>query len=331
MRRSTKRRTTSSRNRRRRPSCLLSRWSERPDNGAAAKDFSVQFFFVYNTIVASDPPTMAKGKGKRPSGANEAVAESGDSVAEPQATPNMPQIDENAFAGLRQKIEQRLKNEGPGKGKSKKEGKPQASADNAPPKKDKGAGPKAGRNQDPVQGKKRDRNGDVIAREEKQGGKAKQSKPESSKDSNNDPLRQEILALGGTEEDLDLLAGVDSESEVEGAPSKGKKGGEDELRKELSKMLEAAGHVVPDDLEDEEAEQSEEDEEEAGDDSRVSEEGSEETSEPEDESDISDIEEAPPSEDSKANAIKSKESEAVVPKEYAKLVSRIPSEAKATN
>lgn len=268
---------------------------------------------------------MAKGKSKRSSSANEAVADGGASASDPQNTPNMPQIDESAFAGLRQKIEQRLKNEGPGKGKSKKDSKPQASAENTPAKKDKGAGPKAGRNQESAQGKKRDRNGDVIAREEKKGGEAKQSKPESSKkDNGNDTLRQEILALGGTEEDLDLLAGVDSESEVEGAPSKGKKGGEDDLRKELSKMLEAAGHVVPDDLEDEEAEQPEEEDndEEAEDDVQVSEEDGEETSEAEEDSDMSEIEDAPPAKDSKTNATKSKEPQAVVPKEYAKLVSR---------
>lgn len=276
---------------------------------------------------------MAKGKGKRSSGANEAVTDGDVSVSESKTTPGMPQIDESAFAGLRQKIEQRLKNEGPGKVKSKKDSKSQAPAQNAPMKKDKGAAPKPGRNQESAQGKKRDRNGDVIAREEKKGGKSNQTKPKGlQKGNDNDTLRQEILALGGTEEDLDLLAGVDSESEVEGAPSKGKKGGEDDLRKELSKMLEAAGHVVPDDLEDDEAEDPEKDEEqEVEADSEANEEESEETSEPEG-SEVSDIEESPPVKESKANATKPKEPEVVVPKEYAKLVSRLfSSPSKTTN
>lgn len=275
---------------------------------------------------------MAKGKGKRSSGANEVVTDGGAAVSDPQTTPGLPQLDESAFAGLRQKIEQRLKNESSGKGKSKKDNKPQASTENDSTKKEKGAAAKAGKTQESAQGKKRDRNGDVIAREEKKGGKSKQTKPEGSKkDNSDDTLRQEILALGGTEEDLDLLAGVDSESEVEGAASNGKKGGDDDLRKELSKMLEAAGHVVPDDLEDDEAEQPEEEGKEAEDDIEANEEfdeGSEgdgeETGEPEEDvSDISDIEDAPPVKESKAKATRSKEPEVVVPKEYAKLVSGI--------
>lgn len=255
---------------------------------------------------------MTKGKSKRSSGANEVGADGGVKVSEPQTSADAPQLDENAFAGLRQKIEQRLKNENSGKDKSKKDNKNKASTGNARSEKEKGAATKTGKGKEAAQGKKRDRNGDVIAREQEDDKTNKQTKPESSKkDNRDDTLRQEILALGGTEEDLDLLADVDSESEVEGTASKGKKGGDDDLRKELSKMLEAAGHVVPDDLEDE-PQESEEAEAEADEDSEGDSEG---TSEPEDVSEVSDIEEAPHS--------KSKEPEPVVPKEYAKLVSGI--------
>lgn len=267
---------------------------------------------------------MAKGKGKRASGANEALPESGVSVSEPQNTPGLPQIDESAFAGLRQKIEQRLKDQSSGKGKSKKTGKPDASAEKTPTKKEKDVAPKAGKFPESAHGKKRDRNGDVIAREEKKGGKDKRGQPEKiqpeKKGNNDDALRQEILALGGTEEDLDLLAGIDSESEVEGAPSKPKgQGGDEDLRKELSKMLEAAGHVVPDDIADEEA--GEDEEEGTEDDIENEYNGTDEVidnSESEqDVSDISDMDEVPAP---KANS-KTKASEVVVPKEYAKLVS----------
>jgi ribosome biogenesis protein MAK21 len=310
-------------------------WSERSDK-SAAKDFSVQFSLRQEKVTPSlEFTTMAKGKGKRSSGANETLADAGVSVSQPESAPEMqmPQIDEGAFAGLRQKIEQRLKDQSSGKGKSKKNDKPNASAQKIPATNDKQATPKADKKREgSAQGKKRDRNGDVIARDEKKGGKNKQDRPAAAgvkKDNSNDTLRQEILALGGTEEDLELLADVDSESEVEGTSTKSKvKGGDDDLRKELSKMLEAAGHVVPEDLaEDEVEEEGEEVEEEAEaeDDDLEEEEAQdedsegdiEETSEPEDDvSEASDIEEAPPA----PKEIKKKEPEVVIPKEFAKLV-----------
>jgi ribosome biogenesis protein MAK21 len=217
--------------------------------------------------------------------------------------------DESAFAGLRQKIEQRLKNQNQSTGKGKKDNtKPSAPAANASAHKGKQSPAKPGRPQDSAQGKKRDRNGEVIAREENKVGMNKQEKSKGGKKSNDDEtLRQEIMAMGGTEEDLDLLAGVDSESEVEGESGKV----DDDLRKQLSSMLEAAGHVVPEDLADDEVEEDEleddEEEMESEDDLEDGEDNAE-SSGPE-----SDIEEAP--------APRSKEAESVVPKEYLKLVS----------
>lgn len=97
--------------------------------------------------------------------------------------------------------------------------------------------------------------------------------------------------------------------------------------------LEAAGHVVPEDLAEDEVEEEDEEqveeeakaeddleEEEAQDEG--SEGDSEETSEPEDDdSGVSDVEEAPPA----PKEVKKKEPEVVVPKEFAKLVCNIPS------
>ncbi|KAJ5777313.1 hypothetical protein N7520_000559 [Penicillium odoratum] len=254
---------------------------------------------------------MVKGKGKRPSGANEPIPDGGVSISKSQSTSTEPQIDESAFAGLRQKIEQRLKDQSSNKGKSKKNDKSKAPAEAAPTKQEKEAAPKAGQSQDSsAHGKKRDRNGEVIAREEKKEGKNKTGKF-SKKVDDDETLRQEILAMGGTEEDLDLLAGVDSESEVEGVSAKA---GDNDLRKELSKMLEAAGHVVPQDLAEDEVE--EEDEEEA-EESAEEDEGEDqdisdvENSEPEDVSDMSEVEEAPKP--------KEKQPEMLIPKEYATL------------
>lgn len=239
---------------------------------------------------------MAKGKGKRSSGANEIAPATSVPAPAAESTPIMP--DESAFAGLRQKIEQRLKNQNQNTGKGKKDNtKSQTPATDASAKKGKQSPAKPGRPQDSAQGKKRDRNGEVIAREDKKKG--------GKKSNDDETLRQEILAMGGTEEDLDLLAGVDSESEVEGESGNG----DDDLRKQLSSMLEAAGHVVPEDLADDEVEEPEEPEEapESEDDIEDSEDNAE-SSGPE-----SDIEDAPPR--------KTKEQEAIVPKEYAKLVS----------
>ncbi|OQE37688.1 hypothetical protein PENCOP_c009G00563 [Penicillium coprophilum] len=240
---------------------------------------------------------MATGKGKRSSGAAETVSATSKSAPTAETVPSMP--DESAFAGLRQKIEQRLKTQNQSTGKGKKDNiKPPAPAANAIANKGKQSPAKPSRPQDSAQGKKRDRSGEVIAREQNKGGMNKQEKPKAGKKSNDDEtLRQEILAMGGTEEDLDLLAGVDSESEVEGESGKV----DDDLRKQLSSMLEASGHVVPEDLADDEVEDVEE-EIESEDDIENSEDDAE-ISDPE-----SDIEEAP-----------APKFEATVPKEYLKL------------
>ncbi|PYI12552.1 CBF-domain-containing protein [Aspergillus sclerotiicarbonarius CBS 121057] len=273
---------------------------------------------------------MAKGKGKRSSGANDTIPDGGVSVNDSNTGADaFPQLEEGAFAGLRQKIEQRLKDQSASKQKPKNN-KGNAAPNDTPKKKD--HAPKSGPKQAPSndknnKGKKRDRNGEVIAREEKDISKNKQ--PTSKKESQDDVLRQEILALGGTEDDLDLLAGIGSDSEVEDATDKKPKNKSDEasLRKELSSMLAAAGQVVPDDLEDEEEEEEEvasdeddveedEDEIEEGEDDALDEEVSEEESPAP----------APAPKVSKESAKKEKAKETapevVFPKEFSKLTVR---------
>ena len=280
---------------------------------------------------------MAKGKGKRSSGADTAIPDGGVAVNDSNAgTEAAPQIEESAFAGLRQKIEQRLKDQNnakqqKSKNKSKGDSKDTPKKENAPKPAPTQDSKKAN---DDNKGKKRDRNGDVIAKEEKTSGKSKPSKP--SGEDENDALRQEILALGGTEEDLDLVAGVGSESETEDkadAPKKqSNKSNDDSLRKELSSMLAAAGQVVPDDLEDDEEEGEEEEEADGGGEEEEEEDGDDESDEQEDdaEQEVSDAEEeASPVPSAKATKESTKKepvkSEDYVPKEYSKLVRESPS------
>jgi ribosome biogenesis protein MAK21 len=244
---------------------------------------------------------MVKGKGKRSSDANEIAPEA--SVAA-SAADSIVMPDASAFVGLRQKIEERLKNQNQNAGKGKKDNnKPPAPKTDAFAKKGRQSPAKPGRSQDSAQGKKRDRNGEVIARGEKKGGKSNQENFKAPRKTNEDEtLRQEILAMGGTEEDLDLLAGVDSESEVEGETSKG----DDDLRKQLASMLEASGHVVPEDLADDEVEEVEEEPESEDEMAAEESEDNAESSGPE-----SDIEDAPAD----------KKPDVTVPKEFLKLVS----------
>ncbi|THC96349.1 hypothetical protein EYZ11_004164 [Aspergillus tanneri] len=261
---------------------------------------------------------MAKGKGKRSSGANEIIPESGAAVDDSNAAADaFPQLEESAFAGLRQRIEQKLKNENATK--QKKNSKSKAAAKELPKQaKENALAPVAKRGSDADRGnrgKKRDHGGDVIAREgKKDTERVKQSKSNSTNE--NDALRQEILALGGTEEDFDLLADIGSDSEVEGAkdaPRKSNnKSDEDLLRKELSSMLAAAGQVVPDDIQDdEEAEVEDEDED------------KEEDEEEQDETSDDNVSEAlgvPPAPAVTETKAKAKETiQNILPKEYSKL------------
>lgn len=289
---------------------------------------------------SSHPVNMAKGnkgKGSSSSGANNIPLGKGvgGGAAAKNPTPaaeSLPQLEESAFAGLRQKIEQRLKDQNNAKQKSKNGKGKSAPADT--PKKNQPVASKPQPKQTSAddknnKGKKRDRNGDVIAGEAtKDIGKGKPK----SKEDGDDVLRQEILALGGTEEDLDLLAGVDSESEVEDATEKKSKGKseDDFLRKELASMLAAAGQVVPDDLEDDEVEGEDEEEEEEEDEDEDEETGGIEVDAEDDEEDVEEDEEdasedepptPAPKEDKKA--VKQAAPENIFPKEFSKLVSQL--------
>ncbi|KAL6239869.1 hypothetical protein BDW75DRAFT_197582 [Aspergillus navahoensis] len=260
---------------------------------------------------------MAKGKGKQSTGAN-LVPVKNDTTIKPSADDALPQLEESAFAGLRQKIEQRLK-DGAAKQKSKNNKSKTVPVDNAKnakanaTKTDTKSQPPSDKN---VKGKKRDRNGDVI--ENKESGKSKLDKNDDK-----DTLRQEILALGGTEEDFDLLAGVDSESEVEDVkPSKKSQGAAEDLRKELSSILAVAGQVVPDDLADDEVEEVEDNDDEDEDEDGEAEEADEAESAEEQSSPENDPSDETPEQGLKQPAkkeVKETPPEVIFPKEFSKL------------
>ena len=205
---------------------------------------------------------MAKSKGKHRSDKDKHISQ------EDSKTDHAAEVDlgfyEGPFAGLRHKIEERLKTQNEpkqsktndsNKHKNKKANKRDSSRNNSTsnarePK------PKASGKQKPAvkhaerdntaKDKKRGRDGEVK-KEGKNSGKDRPGDADTS-----DHLYREILTLGGNREDFDLLANVDSEEEVEGAVAKSEtKADENLLRNELSEMLREAGHVAPDDLEDE--------------------------------------------------------------------------------
>ncbi|PLB37463.1 RNA-binding ribosome biosynthesis protein MAK21 [Aspergillus candidus] len=288
---------------------------------------------------------MAKGKGRRSSGANNTVADGGVALSDSKPAANaVPQLQEGAFAGLRQKIEQKLKEQRGPKQKKNAAGAKEASTD-SPAKPQEQApkpSPKRKVDDDKNKGKKRDRNGEVIARDEQKGKKdaPNSGKSKSSGGDKDDTLRQEILAMGGTDEDFDLVAGIETDSEDEENAGTAKKStnksDEAALRKELSSMLAAAGQVVPDDIADEdeaeidedeeEEDEEEEDEDEEAMDDEEEEEASEEIQENEssaDQEDTSDEEEAPPApvvKDTKNESKTGKAAENIFPKEFSKLI-----------
>ena len=91
-------------------------------------------------------------------------------------------------------------------------------------------------------GKKRAHSGEVV-----QGDSSSQkSKGNSSTKDDLEALRAEIIALGGTEDDLALVAGLESGSEVEDEPAKRQTGRkstdkEEDLRDDVAKMLKGMG------------------------------------------------------------------------------------------
>lgn len=121
-----------------------------------------------------------------------------------------PEPPSATFENLRDKIQARL--QAPKheivKEKPKKENAGRASK---PEKKDKPASTDAGR------GKKRDRDGKVLNKVKKDEQPSREQPRPRKEEEEDDVLRTEVEALGGTAEDLELLAGAESDSELEGS------------------------------------------------------------------------------------------------------------------
>ncbi|KAN0067643.1 CBF/Mak21 family domain containing protein [Elaphomyces granulatus] len=181
---------------------------------------------------------MAKTKSTRSTGAdtkgpNETAPKNGSM----EAANSLPNLDDSALATLTQRIEQKLQGRSGTKKASQKA--PERPVPYSRTTKGNTASEKQiEKKQTLSKGKKRNRNGDVINSEEKTGKKT---------DGKNETLRREILALGGGEEDYNMLMGVDSASELEYhavAPAKSQSQPSDGiLRKELAKMLKETGKV----------------------------------------------------------------------------------------
>jgi ribosome biogenesis protein MAK21 len=303
--------------------------AEKKYNNNCKKSTKIELLAFFLVTTGS---TMAKSKKTTSAGAEKPVATSKSKDASDE---NFLQFDAGALASLTQNIEARLKggnknNKSNSNGASEKKG---AKGPKSPASKPNGKGKanKPVENNRPVQksfqGKKRDRNGAVIEKEDKvqKGENLQKTNPQDEDDEagdEDDVLRKEILALGGSKEDFDLLAGVVSDSEAEDSAQTKPALNEDALRKELAKLLKGSDQYqaeIPDD------QVSEEEEEEASD-----EELSRESDEEEDNEVESEAEEANGSSPDVDSAAGNASKKSIVepqpnpfPKEYSQLVSRL--------
>lgn len=274
---------------------------------------------------------MAKNKKKTSAGAETSAA--GSSKSKDASGENFISFDASTLASLTQNIEARLKG---GADKNSKKNKNNGTSEKKGPKEFKSPTSKphgegkaeeakpVGTSRPPQksssQGKKRDRNGAVIGKVEKveNVGKGKVQKTklqadnddDDAGDNEDDVLRKEILALGGSKEDFDLLAGVDSGSEVEDSAQKKTDSNEDALRKELAKLLKGAGQYQAEIPDDEVSEQEEEEEEEETTDQDI---------EQEDQDLSSEAEKSAAKDTSKKSVAEPQQN--TFPKEYSRLVS----------
>lgn len=208
---------------------------------------------------------MAKSKGKRSSTGDASLSEGTLVDKTSQASnENFISLDAGALANLTRNIEKKLKDGNNPTSKKVQKGTDRGKriANGASAKHINGKKETSNNNNNKVQtskqGKKRSRDGQVIEKPTVKDGNAGSGHNEEE-----DILRQEILALGGSMEDYDLLANVESDSEVEGTTSETKKkagSNDDALRKELAQLLKGAGQfnpVIPDEEAEDEEQQSE--------------------------------------------------------------------------
>lgn len=146
---------------------------------------------------------------------------------------NLPTFDENALSALTAKIEQGFGN-----------GEPQSAADTPKTKQKKGkaingsAEPKKAKAPESARGTKRDAHGKPKPNGKSNSGKQPSNSKNEDKSDDREALLQEILALGGTEEDLDLIADAASDEEDNQTPDTPL---DKSLKKELAKFVAGLG------------------------------------------------------------------------------------------
>ncbi|KAH0561948.1 hypothetical protein GP486_003344 [Trichoglossum hirsutum] len=164
---------------------------------------------------------MVKRNHVPPSEKGNKTALTNGSVALPSTPLDLPSFDEHALSNLTRRIENRLRKSKEELHLGSKEGSLQGAAIGSGPRH--AVKERAIEDKSKKRGKKRNRQGDVKSNEhnEHQGGgdnpkerRTGKGGPKSPRDKKPE-LLQEILLLGGTKEDLQLVAGVSSGSEVE--------------------------------------------------------------------------------------------------------------------
>ncbi|KKY25529.1 putative ccaat-box-binding transcription factor [Phaeomoniella chlamydospora] len=146
----------------------------------------------------------------------------------------LPQLSDETLSALTNRIESKLRSPNetaPAKNRIAK----------ADAKRTKNGNVKSSSRQEP-RGQKRDHQGDVV--QTQKAGSQKFEKTGRKDDL--DALRAEIIALGGTEDDLALVAELESDSEIESEPSTLKKKRataekEDDLKDDVAKLLKGMG------------------------------------------------------------------------------------------
>ncbi|KAI5309382.1 hypothetical protein KEM55_003363 [Ascosphaera atra] len=147
----------------------------------------------------------------------------------------VPNFSDSALANLTSRIQQGFQKDSKPETKPKP-GKKEKNNKDQKPKKDQANGPQQQLKPDNTtnKGQKRDRKGEPVV-EQKQASGKQEKKGKNVKD--DETLRQEILAFGGTEDDYNLLAGVDSDSEYGNSGNNSEGAEEEALRNEMARMM----------------------------------------------------------------------------------------------
>ncbi|EEP81093.1 conserved hypothetical protein [Uncinocarpus reesii 1704] len=182
---------------------------------------------------------MAKAKRKGPSGSGDtAKTGTNNSIEHSDFADSLPDFSGASLADLTKRISQKLQeNQGVKSGSKKGSGTTSAKVNRT---KSNDSGSKTEPPANSKKGKKRDRSGQIIASQTPRLTEPKRAEA-------NDALEQEIYAVGGTKEDYELLAGIESGSEMEdGMMDSNAKGIDAEaLRQNITKLIKG-GDILPD-------------------------------------------------------------------------------------